>query len=440
MREISIRAESLSKQYWRGTGMASDRLTERLAGALRAITGGRRHREHPDRAEPFWALRDVSLDIAHGEVVGLIGRNGSGKSTLLKVLSRITPPTEGRVTVRGRVASLLEVGTGFHPDLTGRENVFLNGAILGMRKREIEGRFDEIVEFSGVAPFIDTPVKRYSSGMYVRLAFAVAAHLEPEILLVDEVLAVGDAEFQKKCLGKMHEASRAGRTVLFVSHNMGALRRLCDRAYWLDAGRLRMEGPSESVVRRYLSEGESTPQEGAAVIPENAPRNGTGHARLRTVALLDATGHVVSRLHLGEPIRVAVTVDVTEALDEATFEFGVSTVDGERVVTVQNVDFDGGPVTLSPGRYTVSAEIPTGMLPGEFVIDVAIHHISGQTADHVQGAMRFTTLNASRDGRDYYRWPSVRGYARPASHWQVGPASEAVERGASDGEHSAARS
>jgi lipopolysaccharide transport system ATP-binding protein len=204
-------------------------------------------------SEDFWALRDVSFDINAGEVVGIIGRNGAGKSTLLKVLSRITEPSEGRLTLHGRVASLLEVGTGFHPELSGRENIFLNGAILGMTRAEIVRKFDEIVAFAEVERFLDTPVKRYSSGMYVRLAFAVAAHLEPEILIVDEVLAVGDAEFQKKCLGKMHEVSRGGRTVLFVSHNMGAIQALCSRAVWLNKGQVQCDGPVNEAVNAYLA-------------------------------------------------------------------------------------------------------------------------------------------------------------------------------------------
>jgi len=206
--------------------------------------------------EEFWALREVSFEVATGEVVGIIGRNGAGKSTLLKLLSRITEPTEGRIVLNGRVASLLEVGTGFHPELTGRENIFLNGAILGMSRAEIARKFDEIVVFAEVERFLDTPVKRYSSGMYVRLAFAVAAHLEPELLIVDEVLAVGDAEFQKKCLGKMREVSRGGRTVLFVSHNMAAIQTLCDRAIWLNRGAVQFDGAASAGVTAYLRDAE----------------------------------------------------------------------------------------------------------------------------------------------------------------------------------------
>src|SRR5579871_5797593 len=207
------------------------------------------------RMEEFWALKDVSFEVRPGEVVGIIGRNGAGKSTLLKILSRITEPSRGRVLLRGRVASLLEVGTGFHQELTGRENIFLNGAILGMTQKEIRSKFDEIVAFAEVEKFLDTPVKRYSSGMYVRLAFAVAAHLEPEILLVDEVLAVGDLEFQKKCLGKMQEVSRSGRTIIFVSHQMNQIRRLCERVLWIDAGQIREEGETGAIVSAYESVG-----------------------------------------------------------------------------------------------------------------------------------------------------------------------------------------
>ena len=236
MKNLAIRAEGVGKLYklehsGTGTGTFRELFTEMASAPLRRL---RKLQGSDASLEDFWALQDVSFDVPVGEVVGIIGRNGAGKSTLLKILSRIVEPTRGQLTLRGRIASLLEVGTGFHPELTGRENIFLNGSILGMRKREIEQRFDEIVAFAEIDRFLDTPVKRYSSGMYVRLAFAVAAHLQPEVLIVDEVLAVGDAEFQKKCLGKMREVSTGeGRTVLFVSHNMGAVATLCDRAMLL---------------------------------------------------------------------------------------------------------------------------------------------------------------------------------------------------------------
>jgi lipopolysaccharide transport system ATP-binding protein len=254
--DVAIRAEGLGKIYRVGERQAYGTLRETLVSVARApIRGAKRRLSGAPRAEQdwMWALRDLSFELEEGEVLGVIGRNGAGKSTLLKILSRITEPTEGEAHVTGRVGALLEVGTGFHPELTGRENVALNGAILGMRKREIARKFDEIVEFAGVERYIDTPVKRYSSGMHTRLAFAVAAHLEPDILIVDEVLAVGDAEFQKKCMGKMGEVARGGRTVLFVSHNMTAVEGLCDRAIWLDRGRPVAEGRPPDIVSRYLS-------------------------------------------------------------------------------------------------------------------------------------------------------------------------------------------
>src|SRR2546425_2216242 len=250
MDNVVIHAEALSKRYRIGQREApSGQLREVLGHALRSPLSVFRR---PAR-ETFWALRDVSLDVRQGEVLGLIGRNGAGKTTLLKILSRITRPTSGWAEIRGNVGSLLEVGTGFHPDLTGRENTYLSGAILGMRKREIDRKFDEIVAFAELEKFIDTQVKHYSSGMYVRLAFAVAAHLEPEILLVDEVLAVGDIKFQKKCLGKMGDVARAGRTILLVSHQLNQIRRLCQRVLWIDGGEIRRSGPTHEVVSAYES-------------------------------------------------------------------------------------------------------------------------------------------------------------------------------------------
>ena len=256
MEELAIRVDNLSKRYRIGKltrrGEGRQALLKRMVDPFRYLVTTLRE---PDPDEIFWALRDVSFDVYRGEVVGVIGRNGAGKSTLLKMLSRITEPTGGKAYINGRVGSLLEVGTGFHPELTGRENVYLNGAILGMKKSEIDQKFDEIVAFSEVEKFIDTPVKRYSSGMYVRLAFAVAAHLETEILLVDEVLAVGDVSFQEKCLGKMGDVARQGRTVLFVSHNLGAVRQLCQRAVLLEAGSLALNGGVTECIVRYLAHG-----------------------------------------------------------------------------------------------------------------------------------------------------------------------------------------
>ena len=255
--------------------------------------------------EDFWALRDVSFDVQEGEVLGIIGRNGAGKSTLLKVLSRITEPTEGRVTIRGRVASLLEVGTGFHPELTGRENVYLNGAVLGMSRAEIRRKFDEIVDFAGVDRFLDTPVKRYSSGMYVRLAFAVAAHLEPEILVVDEVLAVGDAEFQKKCLGKMESVARGGRTVLFVSHNMAAVQSICQSGAVLNSGAIEFVGPSSAAVEHYLAT-LSTDHGGFKAIGGCGTSRSATDCAMQAVTLTDALGTPTAHIVMGGKLSIIV--------------------------------------------------------------------------------------------------------------------------------------
>jgi lipopolysaccharide transport system ATP-binding protein len=270
-------------------------------------------------ASEFWALRDVSFDVQPGEVVGIIGRNGAGKSTLLKILSRITEPTSGEIRVRGRIASLLEVGTGFHPELSGRENIFLNGAILGMTKAEIRAKFDEIVDFAGVEQFIDTPVKRYSSGMYVRLAFAVAAHLEPEILIVDEVLAVGDAEFQKKCLGKMKDVAGHGRTILFVSHNMDAVIRLCGRAILMEQGTIAKVGHTAEVVAGYHKE-EKT--QSAVVDLSSLPREGNLRGRVRLVSVeLEGGGELGWKIPYGQPLGLVFTVEAHEPIRD--FELGI---------------------------------------------------------------------------------------------------------------------
>ncbi|TME50667.1 MAG: ABC transporter ATP-binding protein [Chloroflexi bacterium] len=264
------------------------------------------------RAQELWALDDVSFEVAEGEVIGIIGRNGAGKSTLLKLLSRLTEPTRGRITVEGKVGSLLEIGTGFHPELTGRDNIYLNGTILGMSRADVSRRFDEIVEFAEIDRFLDTPVKRYSSGMYVRLAFAVAAHLESEILIVDEVLAVGDVAFQRKCLGRMGQVANEGRTVLFVSHNLAAIKSLCTRALLLQDGKLVADGPVEDTVTRYLDL--TWPLSSDGTVAESAARIGTGDAFLRQVRITDDSGKHIERVFLGQPFRVTCLYEVRKRL------------------------------------------------------------------------------------------------------------------------------
>lgn len=305
-----IQAEGLGKRYRLGHSSNADTLRDALTGWMRRV--GRRGHAVPPREELFWALRDVSFELQAGEVMGVIGRNGAGKSTLLKILSKITDPTEGRVRLRGRVASLLEVGTGFHPELTGRDNIYLNGAILGMRRTEIRRKFDEIVAFAGVERFLDTSVKHYSSGMYVRLAFAVAAHLEPEILIVDEVLAVGDAAFQAKCLGKMQEiASGSGRTVIFVSHQMAAVAQLTRRALLLQAGRVAFAGPTQEAIDRYLE----TAADGSATVfeTEHLRRHNPSDDRARIIRLRFEKPS--PQFDHGEPFAFAITVRAGVALD-----------------------------------------------------------------------------------------------------------------------------
>ena len=299
-----------------------DVLTNKVKGLFRPQTSDLRPQTSE---EDFWAIKDISFEIKQGDVVGIIGRNGAGKSTLLKILSRITEPTKGRVTLRGRVASLLEVGTGFHPELTGRENIFLNGAILGMTRAEIRSKFDEIVAFAEVEKFLDTPVKRYSSGMYVRLAFAVAAHLEPEILIVDEVLAVGDAEFQKKCLGKMQDVSRGGRTVLFVSHNMGAVNSLCSRAVLLQNGRIEASGTTGEITARYLS-GSDNSRNGSTFIAN--PQDVRQGVSLLGVTVVRSNGCPANLLESGEPFCIKFSYRLHEPCRGVRVGYRVETTDG----------------------------------------------------------------------------------------------------------------
>lgn len=417
MSEVAVKVEGLSKRY--RIGGRQEQYQTFVESVVRALASPLRRLWRigmPIPAEEiFWALRDVNFEVRQGEVLGIIGRNGAGKSTLLKLLSRITEPTQGRIEMHGRLGSLLEVGTGFHPDLTGRENIYLNGTILGMRREEIRRRFDEIVAFSEIQNFLDTPVKRYSSGMYVRLAFAVAAHLQPEILIVDEVLAVGDVEFQKKCLGKMGEVAGEGRTVLFVSHSMPAVKGLCSRAILLHDGRVESEGDVESTVAAYLNLNSHVLSDG--VIPEAMPRIGTGAALLRRVTLRDAAGQSIKQVLLGQPFSVSVAFDVREHVPDAVVEIGISTVDGLRVATVHNIDSGRDCLDLAPGAREISVEINVTLLPREYVIDVSLNRLSGLTIDWVERTLKFTALNVAENSTDHYRWGQVRGFVRPHSVW-----------------------
>jgi homopolymeric O-antigen transport system ATP-binding protein len=369
----------------------------------------------PRENELIWALRDVSFELEQGRVLGVVGRNGAGKSTLLKILSRITDPTEGYADVRGSLSSLLEVGSGFHPELTGRDNVYLNGAILGMRRAEVTRKFASIVEFAGVEKFIDTPVKRYSSGMYMRLAFAVAAHLEPDILLVDEVLAVGDQEFQRRCLGKMRDVTGEGRTVVFVSHNMAAIRALCPRAMLLDRGRVKADGPVEDVLAAYLTTDVKADRSGA--IPDDVPRIGRGDVRLRYVALVGRAGEPLTYARLGQPLTVVIGVEAVRRV-EVLLEVGISSLDGTRASTAFNTDEGQPPVVLEAGQSRVTVELDPFLLPGHYALDLGVHHSGvGGTFDFVERIRDFEVLNLDEDGRDQYPIERVRGYVRAPARW-----------------------
>ena len=412
-----ITADHLAKRYTLGEHQAAyGTLRESLARAGRRMTG--RDRRH--ETEEIWALKDVSFEVQQGEVLGVVGRNGAGKSTLLKVLTRITSPTAGKVEIRGRVGSLLEVGTGFHPELTGRENIYLNGAILGMKRREIDERFDAIVEFSGVEKFMDTPVKRYSSGMYVRLAFAVAAHLEPEILLVDEVLAVGDAEFQRRCLGRMEELGSSGRTVIFVSHQLPAVAQLCDRAIHIAGGRIVDDGPAAAVIAKYLHQAHSAGTE-RVWEPDAAP--GDDLARILAVRVLPHDEMPPGVVDVRRPIGIEIVFRVLR--DGKPLFPKIKALDGEGAIAFNAMDTDARWHRPSaPGDYAVTAWIPGNLMnEGSVIVEAAICSIDFPKLEHhaaVYQAISFEVLDPgegdSARGVFAGQW---RGVVRPLLEWTI---------------------
>jgi ABC-2 type transport system ATP-binding protein/lipopolysaccharide transport system ATP-binding protein len=373
-----IELDAVGKRYLLGEhhGRGTD-LRETLAALGRRI----RHRSRPERRD-LWSLRDISLTVEQGQAIGILGRNGAGKSTLLKIMNGITTPTEGRSRTRGRIGSLLEVGTGFHGELTGLENTYLNGAILGMSRREVARKLDAIIEFAGLERFMDTPVKRYSSGMYLRLGFAIAAHMEADILLVDEVLAVGDLEFQRKCIGKMSEVEQSGRTVLFVSHNMDAMVRLCPTAVWLDAGRIRATGPTEQLVADYVR---ATAAETPAVAYQD---DASAPAQIVGIALSDADGQSVATF----TTRARPTVDVEIRVNEPVpgLDVGCLLRNAAGAVLLDELMSDGeAPSIAEAGRYRVRCTIPPVLPPGEYSIGVVLgtHY---ELIDSREDAVAFT--------------------------------------------------
>ena len=388
MSEPIIKIEGLSKRHRIGRREANyktlrDAVSRAALAPFRRLRSAFRRDEGTQEGTDFiWALRDVSVDIERGEVVGIIGRNGAGKTTLLKVLSRITWPTAGCVTLNGRVASLLEVGTGFHHELTGRENIYLNGAILGMTKREIDHKFDEIVAFAEIERFLDTPVKRYSSGMYVRLAFAVAAHLEPEILLVDEVLAVGDAAFQKKCLGKMGEVAKQGRTVLFVSHSMPSIMALCESGLYLSNGRVALAGGISDCVNAYLGGDEAARTGAYAELPDD----GSQPVQLLSAGVVDAEGHFVSRHPYDKPFWLRIRVRVRSRVSRFYLAAHIHESDLQTLLFTRDFEAEeAGLVERQPGLYEYAIKIPAPLLvPGTYRISA---HVADEAAGESVGRL-----------------------------------------------------
>jgi lipopolysaccharide transport system ATP-binding protein len=402
MADTVIRVENLGKKYMiahqQNEGYTT--LRDTLAKGVKSLFSSFQNRKsklQTPKSEEFWALKDISFEIKQGDRVGIIGRNGAGKSTLLKVLSRITEPTSGRIHIKGRVASLLEVGTGFHPELTGRENIYLNGAILGMSKAEIKQKFDEIVAFAEVEKFLDTPVKRYSSGMYVRLAFAVAAHLEPEILIVDEVLAVGDAQFQKKCLGKMRDVGREGRTVLFVSHNMAAIESLCDRGMLLSYGNLSVDGTSVQATKSYLKDAYKYAQDSSLELRKD--RNGNGKVKTCSFEVFNFEGEKVASLQSGKDyyFKIGYTNNLNYKLDDVVISLDIYD-DYDNRILLFRTSFTKDNLSFKPGRGVVFCGVRNFPLAtGQYRCSIFISHADRETLDLLTDAALLTV-----DGGDFF--------------------------------------
>jgi lipopolysaccharide transport system ATP-binding protein len=421
MSDVAIRIEGLGKRYRIGAPAMNYRtLRDSFMAAFQSPVHWLRGKHAGNgHLNSIWALRDISFEVKQGQVMGVVGRNGAGKSTLLKILSRVTDPTEGVGEIHGRVGSLLEVGTGFHPELTGRENIYLNGAILGMRRTEIARNFDEIVEFSEVGTFIDTPVKRYSSGMYLRLAFAVAAHLEPEILVVDEVLAVGDAEFQRKCLGKMSDVAQQGRTVLFVSHNMSAILRLTQETVVIEKGRLGMRAPTPQAVDYYLSQGYS--QEGQRIWePDEVPPEAAPFCPL-AVRLCNLQGKVVDTIRSIEPCVIEVEYTLCAPVTGLRVGVYLMSTRGEYIFTSFDTDETDRYEHLGSrpvGRYVSRCTIPADFLnEGRFVVGVNASSYRVRRYFQDEKALTFTVDAIGAPGM---QWPEPRmGAVRPRLDWQI---------------------
>ncbi len=426
MGEIVIKVESLGKQYRLGqvgTGTISHDINRwwlRMRGKEDPYLkiGEANDRSKKGESDLVWALQNINFEVKEGEVLGIIGKNGAGKSTLLKILSRVAGPTVGSIKVKGRIASLLEVGTGFHPDLSGRENIFLNGSILGMSKREIKSKFDEIVAFSGIERYIDTPVKRYSSGMYVRLAFAVAAHLEPEILIVDEVLAVGDAEFQKKCLGKMKDVSRQGRTVLFVSHNMPSMRALCSSVMILEHGMNVGLGNTDQMIAKYLTGPASVDNEDG-IIPDDLSFHGTGEAKFKRLKTLDLKGQPKKEFCFKQDFIINIELEVSKRVENVIVMVIIVSSLGENITMAVDNEFFK-PSSYDKGLYDIEVKFEEKLLPGDYSVGLGISYFhTGNDIDYIESFGGFKVLRETESKDMEYPWATVTGYTLPKTKWNI---------------------
>lgn len=423
--ELALQIKNVSKIYQLGTfgsgTLASDlnRFIAKIKGKedpLLKVGANNDRTKAAVENEIVWALKDVNFNVNKGDVVGIIGRNGAGKSTLLKLISRITSPSQGQINIKGRLASLLEVGTGFHPELTGKENIYLNGAILGMKRKEIDDKLEEIIEFSGVRKYVDTPVKRYSSGMLVRLGFAVAAHLESEILIVDEVLAVGDFEFQEKCLGKMKDVSSSGRTILFVSHNMASVKSLCNTGLLLNKGSVEFQGAIDKVIEKYLEGAAKTSSDGT--IPDNAATISKRKVRFKRINLVDSKGNVTSTVSYFSDLIFNIDLVSKEKIFNSFIDLRICTLDGIEVAHASEV-YKTRNAEIKEGELKYEVRLKNFLQPAKYTVTLGAHELSGSTIEYVEHILDFTVLPVSLTQNNGYLFNFPMGITHAESEWKL---------------------
>ncbi|MFL2983124.1 MAG: ABC transporter ATP-binding protein [Candidatus Neomarinimicrobiota bacterium] len=431
MNNIAIKINNLSKQYSLGA-ISTGTLVRDISSFYARLTG----KEDPNsivsginelklqKKGSIWALKDVNLNLNHGEILGIIGKNGAGKSTLLKILARITAPTTGEVKIRGRLASLLEVGTGFHPELTGRENIFLNGAILGMNKNEIKNKLERIIDFSEIQAYIDTPVKRYSTGMKVRLAFSVAAHLDPEILLIDEVLAVGDASFQDKCLNKMNSISEQGRTILFVSHQLQWINELCDRCILIDKGRVKMDGSPKEVIGEYLKGTSQENNDGTIMQPGKNSEYNKGELEVLNIELIGEDNQIKSEFYFKEKITVKILLEIKKDLKNCNINIMIGDLRGKIILYSDSGSVGSFNNGIKKGKHVSITQIQSNMLPGIFSIYIGVGKENGQTLEWLERVLDFKVLKIGKNPSSNFRWDTVHGLVNDDSIWEIKESSD----------------